>query len=110
VRSLGLLQKAEDAVRDGKIGNIGFSFHDRYDAFKEIVDGYDHWAFCQIQYNYMDTENQAGTMGLQYAAAKGLAVVVMEPLLGGRLANPPQLIQEIFDGFGYGINLKYLSY
>jgi predicted aldo/keto reductase-like oxidoreductase len=99
ILDLDILSKAESAVRDGRIGNIGFSFHDEYDSFKEIVDGYDRWTVCLIQHNYMDTENQAGTRGLKYAASKGLAVAIMEPLLGGNLANPPKPVQEIFDDF-----------
>jgi predicted aldo/keto reductase-like oxidoreductase len=95
-----LLERAERAISDGRIGHLGFSFHDAYKAFVEIVSGYDRWTFCQIQYNYMDIENQAGTRGLRLAAGKGLAVVVMEPLLGGRLANPPAPIRRIFDESG----------
>jgi uncharacterized protein len=97
VIDFGLLEKAEAARAAGKIGHIGFSFHDEADSFTEIIDGYEGWEFCQIQYNYMDTEFQAGTKGLEYAAAKGLAVVVMEPVRGGRLAVPPREIESIFN-------------
>ncbi|MBC7250631.1 MAG: aldo/keto reductase [Anaerolineae bacterium] len=96
LRDLGVLDWAERAIADGRFHYLGFSFHDDYEVFKEIVDAYD-WTFCQIQYNYMDVENQAGTRGLQYAASKGMAVVIMEPLLGGKLVDPPPAIQSIWD-------------
>jgi predicted aldo/keto reductase-like oxidoreductase len=95
----GLLGRAEKALADGRIGHLGFSFHDDYAAFEEIVNGSDLWTFCQIQYNYMDTESQAGTRGLKLAAGNGLAVVIMEPLMGGRLADPPKDVRQAFDAF-----------
>src|SRR5512136_2480109 len=98
MRDLGAREWAEKAIADGRIGHLGFSFHDEYNVFQQIVDEYDRWTFCQIQYNYMDIENQAGTKGLEYAASKDLAVVIMEPLLGGRLVNPPESIQQMWDG------------
>jgi hypothetical protein len=93
-----LLDKAAAALADGRIRHLGFSFHDDYESFEEIVNGSELWSFCQIQYNYMDTENQAGTRGLTLAAGKGLAVVVMEPLLGGRLVDPPKDVRETMEG------------
>jgi predicted aldo/keto reductase-like oxidoreductase len=88
VKRLGLIEKMEEAKRQGRIRHIGFSFHDTFPVFKEIVDYYD-WDMAQIQYNYMDTGIQATTDGLVYAHSKGIAMVIMEPLKGGRLANPP---------------------
>ena len=95
MRDLGVLAWGEGAQGDGRIGHLGFSFHDEYEVFEEIVDAYD-WTFCQIQYNYMDINTQAGTKGLKYAASRGLAVVIMEPLLGGRLVEPPERVEEIW--------------
>jgi len=97
IRDMGVLKWAEGAITDGRIGCLGFSFHDTYEVFEEIVDAYDGWAFCQIQYNYLDEEIQAGTNGLHYAASKGLAVVVMEPIRGGRLANLPKPVTDILN-------------
>jgi predicted aldo/keto reductase-like oxidoreductase len=96
VKTFDILSWAEEKLDEGKISYLGFSFHDNLELFKEIIDAYD-WTFCQIQLNYMDTEYQAGLEGLMYAADKGLAVVVMEPIKGGKLAvTPPKELQEIW--------------
>lgn len=88
VKEFDLLSRMEKARSAGKIGNIGFSFHDTLPVFREIVDYYP-WDAVQIQYNYLDTGIQATTVGLEYAHSKGMAVVIMEPLKGGTLVNPP---------------------
>ena len=95
VLELGLLRRAEAARAAGKIGHLGFSFHDEFDAFPEILDGYDGWEFCQIQCNYMDTAFQAGTRGLELAHQRGIPVIVMEPVRGGRLAVPPAEVAAV---------------
>ena len=97
VRDLGVLDWLRKVKAAGKIGEMGFSYHDDYDTFVEIIDANPDWVFCQIQYNYMNEEVQAGTRGLEYAASKGLAVIVMEPLLGGCLATAPEPVKEVFE-------------
>ena len=97
VDEFDILGWAEEKLDEGKIHYLGFSFHDNLQLFKEIIDAHD-WTFCQIQLNYMDSEYQAGLDGLRYAADKGLAVVVMEPIKGGKLAvTPPKEVMEIWD-------------
>jgi uncharacterized protein len=96
VQELDIFDWLEKKVARGRITYPGFSFHDKYPMFETIIDAYD-WAFCQIQYNYMDIENQAGTKGLQYAASKNVGVIAMEPLLGGKLVYAPPAVEEIWN-------------
>jgi hypothetical protein len=98
---LGLLKAAERARDEGKISHIGFSFHDYLPVFRQILEEYDGWEFCQIQYNFMDTDYQAGLAGLKLAARKGLGVVIMEPLKGGQIAAlPPKDIVPLWKELG----------
>ena len=95
LNNLGIIEWLEELKKEGIIRNIGFSFHGSRNDFEEILKSYS-WDFCQIQYNYMDVNNQAGKYGLQLAHSMGIPVIVMEPLRGGRLADklPKEVISE----------------
>ncbi len=97
---LGVLDFLTEAKASGKIRNAGFSYHADKNSFNDIIDAYD-WAFCQIQYSYLDENNQAGRAGLEYAASKDIAVFIMEPLRGGMLVGKlPKKVQTLLDNEG----------
>ncbi len=95
LKKLGILEFIAEKKRKGQIKYIGFSFHGRSEEFAKIIDDYE-WDFCQIQYNYLDENHQAGKAGLQHAYKKGVGISVMEPLRGGNLAAkaPEKVLKE----------------
>ena len=96
MKELGVLEWLEQKKASGAIRQVGFSYHGNSDMFCQLVDAYD-WDFCQIQYNYMDEHTQAGRKGLYHAHAKGIPVIIMEPLRGGKLVNQlPEEAKQIF--------------
>ena len=97
-KSIGAPEFFDDMKRAGKIRYKCFSFHGPYAEFEYILNDWD-WDMVQIQYNFMDINNQAGTKGLELAGSKGIPVVIMEGLLGGRLANAPDNVQALYDAF-----------
>ena len=94
IKELDLIKKMEEARANGIIKYIGFSFHDSIDVFKEIIDFFP-WDCCQIQLNYTDVDYQAGLEGLEYASKKGIAVIIMEPLRGGKLTIPEDKLENV---------------
>jgi hypothetical protein len=98
MKEIGAPQFFDDMKREGKIRYKCFSFHGPYEEFEYIINDWD-WDMCQIQYNFMDINNQAGTKGLELAGSKGIPVVIMEGLLGGRLASAPDNVQALYDAF-----------
>ncbi|MCR5255996.1 MAG: aldo/keto reductase [Acetatifactor sp.] len=99
LKDMGILSWLEEKKKSGAIGQIGFSYHGNSDMFCELIDDYD-WDFCQIQYNYLDENSQAGRTGLKHAASKGIPVVIMEPLRGGKLVNNlPKEALDLFENY-----------
>ncbi|MGN0665455.1 MAG: aldo/keto reductase [Huintestinicola sp.] len=99
--SIGIKEWISARKADGSIRNIGFSYHGNTDMFLKILDAYD-WDFCQIQYNYLDEHTQAGRTGLMAAADKGIPVIIMEPLRGGKLVNIPDKAKKALAESGTG--------
>lgn len=98
IMDLGVLDFCKKIKEKGIVKHIGFSFHDEYKAFEEIFNAYD-WDFCQIQLNYLDIDYQAGMKGYELATKNNVPVIIMEPLKGGRLSNPPEEIKDMSKKF-----------
>ena len=99
LKDLGIVEWLKEKKESGAIRQVGFSYHGNSEMFCELIDAYD-WDFCQIQYNYIDENSQAGRKGLKYAASKNIPVVIMEPLRGGRLVNNlPKEAIKIFEDY-----------
>ena len=99
LKDLGIIEWIQEKKKSGAIRQVGFSYHGNSDMFCELIDCYD-WDFCMIQYNYLDENSQAGRKGLQYAASKGIPVMIMEPLRGGRLVNNlPEKAKKLFENY-----------
>ena len=98
MKSIGAPEFFDEMKKAGKIRYKCFSFHSSYEDFEYILNDSD-WDMVQIQYNFMDINNQAGTRGLELAGSKGIPVVIMEGLLGGRLASAPDNVQALYDAF-----------
>lgn len=103
LKTLGIGEFLDSAIADGRIKYAGFSYHDEPEYFNGIIDDYP-WSFCQIQFNYLDEDFQAGLDGLNYAHSKGLGIVIMEPLRGGKLVD--NLPNTVIDAFNSRENIK----
>lgn len=108
LEELGIKEWIEEKKKSGAIRQVGFSYHGNTEKFLELVDAYD-WEFCQVQYNYLDEHSQAGRRGVEYAYSKGIPVIIMEPLRGGRLVNLlPESAKKCFDE--YSVKRSYAEW
>jgi hypothetical protein len=97
LKALGVLEWAEKKIAAGRFSRLGFSSHDNFAGIRYVLDNYDSWVLCQIQYNYVDAVGEPGTKCLEYIGSKGIAAVIMEGLRGGSLVDPPPSVQKIWD-------------
>ena len=104
-----ILAHAEAAKKAGKISHIGFSSHEQNENFEMLIKAYDNWDICQVQYNFIDEENQAGRKGVELAASRNIAVVAMEPLRGGKLGIPIKEVADLMQKRGYTGKLADLA-
>ena len=110
LKALGITEWIEKKKKAGQIKNIGFSYHGNTKNFLKVLDDYD-WDFCQIQYNYLDETSQAGVNGLKAAAAKGIPVIIMEPLRGGKLVDLlPNDAKAMIEKSGFGWSPAELAF
>ena len=108
LKSLGIEDWIRDRKADGSIRNIGFSYHGDSDMFIKLLDAYD-WDFAQIQYNYMDEHSQAGRKGLDAAYDRGIPIVIMEPLRGGKLVKLPKDAAKLLKQDSHGFTAAELG-
>jgi len=94
LQTIGIEDWIKTQKENGRVKNIGFSYHGDTEMFLKLLNAYD-WDFCQIQYNYLDEDSQAGRLGLQAAYEKGIPVIIMEPLRGGKLVNLPEKAKKL---------------
>lgn len=104
VKEYHIIEMCEELRKQGKIKYLGFSFHDEFNVFEEIIR-YHSWDFCQLQLNYMDMEIQAGQRGVNLANELGIPLVVMEPIKGGSLAKLPEDVTKIFKDYNSEVTL-----
>ncbi len=98
LQNMKIMDWAERAMADNRIGYLGFYLHDYFQTLRSVIKGYDNWTLCQFQCSYMDADHHPGVTGIKYAADNGLAVVIIEPLKGGRLVkNPPEAVTRIWE-------------
>ncbi len=98
IRELGFIKKAERVISAGRVGSLGFVFHDHFQILRQVLEEYDKWVFSQFEFSYMDAGHDPGAPGLAYAADRGIAVVVTDPLKGGRLTKtPPEPVERILE-------------